>query len=106
LHQAVCSFECAELLIPFVDDCVKMMESMPAGNFVFTIPQVVTFATSCRQTSELHHYSGGDACTEDDGELEQRVLDVNTVCCTQDGIFSCGSDDGEFDDAPWECKSS
>ena len=46
--QALCSFECAELLVPFVDDCVKMMESMPPANFPFTIPNLVTFAASCR----------------------------------------------------------
>ena len=46
--QALCSFECAELLVPFADDCVKMMESMPAGNFDFTVPELITFAASCR----------------------------------------------------------
>ena len=105
LSQAVCSFECAELLVPFADDCVKMMEGMPPANFPFTVPQLITFSASCRQTTELHHYSDGATCSESEEELEERVLDVNTVCCTQDGEFSCGSTDGEFDDVPWGCKS-
>lgn len=58
-----------------------------------------------RQTTELHHYSDGETCSESEADLEERVLDVNTACCTQGGQFSCGSTDGEYDDVPWGCNA-
>ena len=84
---SVCSFECAELLVPFADECVKMMEGMPAGNFPFALGEMITFTAGCRQTTELKHYSS-DTCTKSAEQLEERVLDVNNMCCTQDGVFS------------------
>ena len=101
---SVCSFECAELLVPFADECVKMMEGMPAGNFPFALGEMITFTAGCRQTTELKHYSS-DTCTKSAEQLEERVLDVNNMCCTQDGVFSCGSNGGQFDDVPWGCNA-
>ena len=79
-----CASTCADVLVPFWEACGTLVSSMSAASFPFDIPALGSFASNCRNTRSLLHYSNG-VCSQNDGELQARVQDIQVACCVQDG---------------------
>lgn len=102
---ARCSPACAELLVPYWDDCAATMQVMGPGFFTFDVHAMSDFMSPCRQTAALTA-SASETCAQpvpggggDGLQLESRVDQVNEACCSQHGINVCR----EGDAVPWQC---
>ena len=94
---ARCSPECAELLVPYWDECSTMIQLMGGDMLTFDLDSMQSFIEPCTQTLLLQT-SGAD-CAES-ADVDSWVQDVNTNCCTQSGINVCTAGTG----IPWLCN--
>jgi hypothetical protein len=102
---ARCSPACAELLVPFWDDCAATMQMMGAGFFIFDVHAMSDFMSPCQQTAALTA-SASQSCAappadgggSDGVQLESWVEEVNDACCSQHGINVCRDGDA----VPWQ----
>ena len=90
---AVCSHLCAELVVPYVDECESTLAVLPDETFPpLSISKFVTFSTACRQTMVLYERAvGSESCSGDGGadstdQLKARVNAVNAACCEEHGM--------------------
>ena len=84
----VCSYGCADVLVPFWEECATLMSGVAGNSFNFDVAQLGTFAGNCKNTRSLVHFSNG-VCSEDNEQLQARVADIQTSCCVQDGVNLC-----------------
>lgn len=97
---ARCSPACAELLVPFWDDCAPTMQLMGGDFFTFDVHAMADFMSPCQQTAALTTTASQSCAAPADGsdmQLESWVEEVNEACCSQHGINVCR--DG---DVPWQ----
>lgn len=98
-----CSPACAELLVPFWDDCQATMQVMGPGFFTFDVHAMSDFMSPCRQTAALTA-TASDTCAQQPAadangmQLESWVEQVNEACCSQHGINVCRDGDA----VPWQ----
>jgi hypothetical protein len=90
---ATCSHTCAELIVPWIDQCGSMMSAVPDETFPsFKVSKLPVFSDACRQTLILFERGSGSMCTSE-GEagqiLKGRVEAVNSACCEQNNINVC-----------------
>ena len=99
---ARCSPACAELLVPFWDDCEATMQMMGASFFTFDVHAMADFMSPCQQTASLTA-SAAQTCAAPtaDTQLESWVEEVNDACCSQHGINVCRDGDA----VPWQCNA-
>jgi hypothetical protein len=92
---ATCPHTCAQLLVPWIDQCGSMMTAVPDETFpTFKVSKLRTFSDACRQTLILFERASSGTCTsEGEGEgdlvLKGRIEAVNSACCEQDNVNIC-----------------
>ena len=64
---------------------------MSASTYSFDISALGFFASNCRSTRSLIHFSN-ERCARDGDALEARVQDVQTACCLQSSKYCPGRD--------------
>ena len=100
-----CTPECAELLVPFWEQCSTLMQFMGPAGFSFDVHALADFIEPCEQSMAL--VRGAASCGDSSGtgrggadDLHSWVDDVQSACCTQNGINVCRGGDA----IPWMCK--
>jgi hypothetical protein len=100
-----CGHTCAELVVPYFDNCGTMLGVMGDALFSsFAVTAFLAFKDACRQTLVLYQ-KGVEAgsCIEAAGEpspaLKARIDAVNRACCEQDSVNTCTSG------APQTCEA-
>ena len=106
---ATCSHTCARTIVPYIDKCGSMVDSMSDAVFPhFHLSQLPEFAVACRQTLVLYqNAANAGLCTPGDSAsgsgLISRVDAVNDACCEQNGHNVCTQGEPEVCDA--ECAA-
>jgi hypothetical protein len=95
---ATCASACADVLAPFWEECGDFVSGLSAATFTFDIPSFGVFAGVCTSARALTHFANG-VCSRNEEELQARVLDIQSSCCTQGGVNVCP------DGVPWTCDA-
>ena len=93
-----CASACADVLVPFWEECGTFVEGLSSASFNFDIPSFGVFAGVCRNARSLVHFANG-VCSSDDTSLQTRVQDIQQSCCVQNGQNVC------LDGVPWSCNA-
>eukprot|EP01052_Picozoa_sp_SAG31_P007415 SAG31_NODE_354_length_17223_cov_18.708771_1_plen_576_part_00 len=107
---ATCSHTCARTLVPYMERCGAMVESMTDEIFPqFHLSQLPAFTAACEQTMLLYQSAAGAGlCAEADVALSDglvsRVEEVNEACCEQGGQNVCTGGEPPVCDA--ECAAT
>eukprot|EP01050_Picozoa_sp_SAG11_P027456 SAG11_NODE_6963_length_1218_cov_1.490617_1_plen_276_part_00 len=85
-----CTHSCAELIVPFYDECGEMVQMVGQAGFDHVdIARLADFVEPCRQTLVLANRAGGDAAVCIGELLQQRVANINSACCELNGANIC-----------------
>ena len=93
-----CASACADVLVPFWEECGPFIQGLSSATFSFDIPSFGTFAGVCRNARSLVHFANG-VCSSDATSLQARVEDIQQSCCVQEGQNVC------LDGVPWTCNA-
>ena len=93
-----CGSACADVLVPFNEECGEFIAALSAASFAFDIPAFGVFAGVCKNTRALTHFATG-VCSNNEAELQARVEDIQNSCCVQEGVNVC------TDGIPWTCDA-
>ena len=93
-----CASACADVLVPFNEECGEFIAALSAASFAFDIPAFGVFAGVCTHTRALSHFANG-VCSNNEAELQARVQDIQNSCCVQEGVNVC------TDGVPWTCDA-
>ena len=99
-----CSHTCARTIVPYMDRCGSMVESMSDAVFThFHLSQLPAFASACRQTLVLFQNAASTGLCDSGSGLISRVDAVNGACCEQNGHNVCTGGEPAVCDA--ECAA-
>ena len=94
-----CASACADVLVPFYEECGTFIAGLSSASFAFDIPAFGEYAGVCRNARSLLHFASG-VCSNDPASLQARVEDIQTSCCVQNGVNVCP------DGVPWTCDAT
>ena len=97
-----CSPQCAELLVPYWEECSSFITFMGDDALSFAVEQMNGFIEPCNQALSLQEAASRSVCGDSSGSGSW-IEDVNSDCCTQHGINVCRQSDS---DVPWLCDSA
>ena len=66
---STCASTCADVIVPFWEECGSFVTALAASTFAFSIEDFGTFAGNCKNTRALVHFADG-TCHRDD--LQER----------------------------------
>ena len=93
-----CGSACADVLVPFYEECGSFISGLSAASFQFDIPAFGVFAGVCKNARSLTHFASG-TCSSNEAELQVRVDDIQNSCCVQNGVNVC------TEGVPWTCDA-
>ena len=79
---ATCGSACADVLVPFWEECGSFMLGLSSASYNFDISSFGTFAGVCRNARSLVHFANGE-CSSDAASLQARAEDIQQSCCVR-----------------------